>query len=506
MDMEITITQWNEEYKKLSNLFKNEENNLIKSFLQEDFSLFKVYQNLIKTDYEKEKSNYQVVEKQLKNYINESFSYLKGKNATRINNFDFQNKIRKIDELFHKIKKEQKTKYDNLLIEESSLEKEINNYIQNFEQLFKEEKKEIKTKKIPKTNSKILSNQKPDKQNSNLELIHKYINNIMNNIGIIDNEINELSFNELEKIIEKLDSNDIIEVKELIEKITNIIEKDFGGINIGWQPKEHEEFLKLRTSYNNNINNYEFLTALCNLIPYIPSSEHKNHIRLFEKYIQLKEIKNILIKKYKDLKEEINEETKTLFFERKNFSKKIPSDLDNLNLKKKMMIKEWKEKKTMEKKTSLAKQKKDEKLQKEKERNLYLLNKEKNEILINKYKEKKEAEKKIVKDKNNNEKYKNILNQIDFDRIKKRENTLLEKKKKALRVQSSKNLRIENNNFIKNQLNYSSKRQKSKSRVMNTKDGLNNLNINFYMTTQEKGRNYNTDTNQIIKYKSKDFS
>ena len=171
-----------------------------------------------------------------------------------------------------------------------------------------------------------------------------------------------------------------------------------------------------------------------------------------------------------------------------------------------MMIKEWKEKKTMEKKTSLAKQKKDEKLQKEKERNLYLLNKEKNEILINKYKEKKEAEKKIVKDKNNNEKYKNILNQIDFDRIKKRENTLLEKKKKALRVQSSKNLRIENNNFIKNQLNYSSKRQKSKSRVMNTKDGLNNLNINFYMTTQEKGRNYNTDTNQIIKYKSKDFS
>ncbi len=504
MDMQITITQWIEEYKKLSNLFKNEEKNLIKSFLQDDYSLFKLYQNLIKTDYEKEKSNYQLIERQLKNYINESFSYLKGKNATRLNNFDFQNKIRKIDELFHKIKKEQKTKYDNLLIEESSLEKEINNYTKNFEQLFKEEENVIKTKKKSHINSKNLSKQKPDIQNSNLELIHKYINNIMNNIGIIDNEINQLTFKDLEKIIEKLNSSDIIEVKEIIEQINNIIEKEFGGVYIGWQPKEHEEFLKLRTSYNNNINNYEFLTALCNLIPYIPSSEHKNHIRLFEKYIQLKEIKNSLIKKYTDLKEEIDEETKSLFFERKNFSKKIPSDLDNMNTKKKLMIKEWKEKKTMEKKTNLSKQKMDEKLQKEKERNLFLLNKEKKEIIINKYKEKKELEKKRLQDKNKDDKYKNILNQIDLDRIKKKEDILLEKKKKALRVQSSKNLRTENNYFNRNKVNNSSKRQKSKSRVMNINDGLNNLNINLYVT-QEKGRNFNTDSNQIIQCKS-DFS
>ena len=504
MDMQITITQWIEEYKKLSNLFKNEENNLIKSFLQDDYSLFKLYQNLIKTDYEKEKSNYQLIERQLKNYINESFSYLKGKNATRLNNFDFQNKIRKIDELFHKIKKEQKTKYDNLLIEESSLEKEINNYTKNFEQLFKEEENVIKTKKKSHINSKNLSKQKPDIQNSNLELIHKYINNIMNNIGIIDNEINQLTFKDLEKIIEKLNSSDIIEVKEIIEQINNIIEKEFGGVYIGWQPKEHEEFLKLRTSYNNNINNYEFLTALCNLIPYIPSSEHKNHIRLFEKYIQLKEIKNSLIKKYTDLKEEIDEETKSLFFERKNFSKKIPSDLDNINTKKKLMIKEWKEKKTMEKKTNLSKQKMDKKLQKEKERNLFLLNKEKKEIIINKYKEKKEVEKKRLQDKNKDDKYKNILNQIDLDRIKKKEDILLEKKKKALRVQSSKNLRTENNYFNRNKVNNSSKRQKSKSRVMNINDGLNNLNINLYVT-QEKGRNFNTDSNQIIQCKS-DFS
>ena len=152
----------------------------------------------------------------------------------------------------------------------------------------------------------------------------------------------------------------------------------------------------------------------------------------------------------------------------------------------------------------MAKQKKNEKIQKEKERNLYLSNKEKNEILINKYKEKKETEKKIYNEKNNDEKYKNIFNKIDFDRIKTRENILLEKKKKALRVQSSKNLRINNNNNIKNKINDSSKRKKSKSRVINANDGINNINRNLCIT-QEKGRNLN-DSNQLIKYKSKDFS
>ena len=94
----------------------------------------------------------------------------------------------------------------------------------------------------------------------------------------------------------------------------------------------------------------------------------------------------------------------------------------------------------------------DEKLQKEKERNLFLLNKEKKEIIINKYKEKKEVEKKRLQDKNKDDKYKNILNQIDLDRIKKKEDILLEKKKKALRVQSSKNLRTENNYFNRNKV------------------------------------------------------
>ena len=267
--MQITITQWNEEYKKLSNLFKTEENNLIKTFLQDDYSLLKLYQNLIKIDSEKEKTNFLKIERQLKNYIYEAFSFFQEKTITRANNFDFQSKMKKIDDLFHKIKKDLKVKYDNLLEEEKQLEKEIKT--QNLLNVQKEKKQKEK-----KSN------------NSNFDLINKYINNIMNNIGLIENEINNITISDIENIIEKSNNSDLKEIKDIIENITNIIEKKIGGNNLGWQQKEHELFLELRNSFQNNISNYEFLTSLCSLVPYIPSSEHKNHIRNFEKYSQLK--------------------------------------------------------------------------------------------------------------------------------------------------------------------------------------------------------------------------
>ena len=70
--------------------------------------------------------------------------------------------------------------------------------------------------------------------------------------------------------IKKLNSNDLEQIKETIEYINKIIEKNLGGINLFWRQKEHEEFLKLRINFYNKINNYEFLTALSYTIPYIP--------------------------------------------------------------------------------------------------------------------------------------------------------------------------------------------------------------------------------------------
>ena len=121
----------------------------------------------------------------------------------------------------------------------------------------------------------------------------------------------------------------------------NIIEKKLGGINLGWQQKEQEEFLKLRKSHHNKINNYEFLTDLNNLIPYMTSIEHKNHILLFEKYSQLIEIKNLLINKYKELKYENND----IFYFKENQNKN-DNNLNKNNIKnKKEEIKSFKKEK-----------------------------------------------------------------------------------------------------------------------------------------------------------------
>ena len=323
MDMQISITEWNEEYKKLANLFINEENNLIKTLIKEDKFLLKIYHLLI-NEYEVEKVYFQKIEKQLKLYINDAFSYYRKKN---INYFEFQNKIKKIYELFNKIKKDLKLKYDSLLKEEVILEKELELYKNNIEEIFKSEEKEIENKKL---------NKEKKIENLHIKIIDKYINNIINNKKIKEKEKNDL--NEIKIIINKLNKNDI---EEIIENIMNIIEKKLGGINLGWQQKEQEEFLKLRKSHYNIINNYEFLTDLNNLIPYMTSIEHKNHILLFEKYSQLIEIKNLLINKYKELKYENND----IFYFKENQNKN-DNNLNKNNIKnKKEEIKSFKKEK-----------------------------------------------------------------------------------------------------------------------------------------------------------------
>ena len=68
MEKQISKPQWIEDFRKMSNLFKAEENALIQSFLQEDYSLSKIYQTLLKNDIEKEQNNFNILEKNL-NFI-----------------------------------------------------------------------------------------------------------------------------------------------------------------------------------------------------------------------------------------------------------------------------------------------------------------------------------------------------------------------------------------------------------------------------------------------------
>ena len=512
MEKQISKPQWIEDFRKMSNLFKAEENALIQSFLQEDYSLSKIYQTLLKNDTEKEQNNFKILEKQLKFYINEAFSYFLTNNAKRSNNYDFQNKIKKIEEFLHKIRKDFKNKFDELLQEEDSLEKELNNYSKNFENMFNQKEEEKINQNINNlNNSNIKIQNLTNKKNLNpkFELINNYINNILNNVGIIYNDTDEISLNDVLTTIKKLNSNDLEQIKETIEYINKIIEKNLGGINLFWQQKEHEEFLKLRINFHNKINNYEFLTALSNTIPYIPINEHKNHIRLFEKYSYLNEIKKDLLKKYKEIKNLMEEQNKKnvlekIQLERENLKKKNLNnfDLENQQNKKKL-IEEWKEKKRLENISNLKKQMEEEINQKEKEREIYLQNREKNQILIEQYRKKKyeEEQEKIEKEKLL-ELNKNDFNQIDFDRIKEREEILLEKRKNAIRAKSTKNLRNETN-YMRFKMRNNSKLNKVESKLNDLTQGFKNKQRHKFNPNVDKGKDACTMANNVLGHTSK---
>ena len=90
----------------------------------------------------------------------------------------------------------------------------------------------------------------------------------------------------------------------LVGIINAIIEKKIGGNNRGWEPKEYEEFIKLKNSYNNRIIIYEFLTSLSTTIPYITVSE------LYEKFLIINDIQKLLLNKYKEIKQKKEKEEK----------------------------------------------------------------------------------------------------------------------------------------------------------------------------------------------------
>jgi hypothetical protein len=218
----------------------------------------------------------------------------------------------------------------------------------------------------------------------------------MNSNGVIyNNNEDEVTFDEVEKIIKKLNIGQLNLIKSKINDISNLIEESLGGVNCGWQIKEQEEFLKLKNYYKNKINSYEFLTALSNTIPYLPSSELKNHIKNYIKYQNLNEIKKLLLKKYKDLKEEIDNNNKLKLLEKiksekmKEKNEKKDKLEKEKNEYKKKLVREWKNKKIYDNNIKYLNEKKLEKLKKEKEREIYLINKIKNQNLINEYHKKK---------------------------------------------------------------------------------------------------------------------
>ncbi len=486
----ISKTKWIEDLRKNTSQYKAEEFNLSQSYLQNDFHLNKIYKKLLVDDINTEYRNFNSLQKQLKFYINEAYSYLVGKKISKTENYEFQNKINKIDNLLHKIRNDYKTKFDSLLTEEAALQQELDNYDMTFMNEFsKEQENKLReyynnrlnqdediemlnkmsqnpnmknysllnignTKNRPKSalvGSAGENDMGNEQQVSNLDLIDKYIDKIMINANYsvygLDEE--EITYNDVEKLIKKMNKNHLNIIRIKTDIINSIIEKKLGGNNQGWEPKEHEEFIKLKISHNNRINTYEFLTSLSTTIPYIPVSELKNHIHLYEKYVKINDIKKLLLQKYKDIKKQADEE------EKEKKIKKLKQDKINRELQKKEMankqkiqeerrqkVYEWKQNKEKEFYEKRQKLMEEQKMQRQKERETYYMNKQKNQYMLEDYYRKKEEEEQKRKMIEEEEKKKRGLsiNKFDIDRIKEKEDALLEKKIVAKRVKSSKGL------------------------------------------------------------------
>ena len=374
----ISKTKWIEDLRKTASQYKTEEFNLSQSYLHNDFHLNKIYKKLLFEDINTEYKNFNSLQKQLKFYINEAYSYLVGKRISKTENYEFQNKITKIENLLHKIRNDYKVKFDSLLGEEATLQQELDNYDMIFMNEFskdqenklreyynsrinKDEDMELLNKMSQNSNMKNYSllnlgnkktvqgvqkgaqpHQTPledtKEQVCNLDLIDKYIERVMTNAnystyGIYEEEI---SYNDVEKLIKKMNKNHLNIIRIKTDIINSIIDKKLGGSNQGWEPKEHEEFLKLKSSYNNRINTYEFLSALSTTIPYISVSELKKHIHLYEKYININDIKKLLLQKFKEIKnlEEDQEKEKKM--------KKLKEDKINRELQKKERANKYK--------------------------------------------------------------------------------------------------------------------------------------------------------------------
>ena len=525
----ISKTKWIDDLRKMTSQYKSDEFNLTQSCLQTDFHLNKIYKSLLVDEINIEYKNFNSLQKQLKFYINEAYSYIVGKKISKTENFEFQNKINKIENLILKIRNEYKIKFDSLLAEETSLEKELDNYDLIFMNEFAKEQENklreyynnrlnkdedlemlnnmnnqndnMKNYSIlnvlnKKNNQKIgLKNNNDNNINeedqeerqvyNNLDLIDKYIDRIMTNINypVYGMDEEEITFNDIEKLIKKMNQNHLKIIRIKTDIINAIIEKKLGGNNLGWEAKEHEEFLKLKNNYNNRINTYEFLTSLSTTIPYIPVSELKNHINLYEKYVKINDIKKLLLNKYKEIKKKKEEEEKEKRIKKLNEEKKIREEQKKeaknkfkIQEERRQKVIEWKQNKEKELMEKRQIQFEEKKIQRQKEKEIYYINKIKNQYILEDYhkrkKEEKEQRERILEE----EKIKAAqnINKFDIDRIKDKEDALLQKKLEAKQVKAS--------NKMEKEIKYQNYKIKEKQKLKYVPSKLKES------TTQSKNR------------------
>jgi len=463
--------EWIDIYKKNVSLLRNEEKNLINTFLSQDFHLTKLYKNTL----EEENTENNAIKdniKLIRNQITEAGNIFKG--VKLVKNKEIRVKLNKLEENINKIRLDFKSRFENLLNEEELLEKEImetqlrlengefnkmfpeNEIVDNKENI--EEREINNTKQVMKNNfisetgvkTKGISFEKIMEQIENEKKYFNYIYSIDEIIRFSESFIN------------------LAEVKETISILDNKI-TDIGGPTQGWENKDHQEFLKLRTQHKNKINTLDFLSDLENALPYLSRGELKTHINLFNKFEKLNNVKKVFLDRYKSIKEEQDQEKKVVMLEKvdqkeKNTKNKMKDYVKSIEDKKKQ-VEEWK--KIKEKEQALQQQAKYEKenAQREKDRQKFLEIIEKNKVVLDEYYKQKELEnfQKDLQDNTNVQTKKNI-SEIDLERIKEKNMILEEKRKLMVKSKSIKSIR-DNENYKKYQMKKVEKMAKVESKL-----------------------------------------
>jgi len=485
----FTKREWIDEYKKLSTNFKIDERNMIQSHLSEDYHANKIFNSLL-SEVEEEKKHVDNSIEKIKLSVNDIYAYLKGYQKGK--NLEIRQKIIKIEELINKNRMDFKHKFENLLLEEEQLENELmklesnyefqnaicggpnsnngneldnnNNHQDNENDLDDGEANKLK-KKARGSNNNITNTNNQDKIN-----IESYIEYIFSN-AFTQNIFEEFSENRITKIVGKI--TDLSYIKEKTYLIEIMIEKNLSGSNCGWQPRDHQEFLKLRAAHNSKTGTYEFLAELETTLPFIPRSELKSHIKEHNRFLKLTELKKLLIARYKEIKSEadllekqkllqnIEKQNQADNFKRNikvnNYLKSNPNLLKDAeaseskilhaieleNSEKQKKLEEWKLQKEL-KKRELEDQKYREEIERrERERIVYEEKKKFVQPHLEEYKKYKnyiKQEQEFLKQQTLLE-LKADINEIDLERIKEKNDKILEKRINTAKAKSVQKLR-----------------------------------------------------------------
>jgi hypothetical protein len=421
--------EWLDKYKKTAADYKNEEKRLIQTFIAEDFHINKIFISL-REETDNEKKLLDDTREGIKFYIDEAYSYFKGFQKGK--NYDIKQRLIKIKETLLKHRIDNKNKFEALMGEEETLEKEL----EDFEHEFhisepKQEEDQGYNFNIQNNNIEIYTQH----LNKNSE-IDEYIEYIMNSANIVFEKYTD---DHVCKIVGRMSDIDVI--KHKTSYIDFLIEK-MGGMNLTWQSKDHQDFQRLKAVHNGKVNTYDFLEALENTLPFIPRSELKNHIKLYNKYHQLFELKKHLVNRYKNIKQAKEEQDKKQVLEKINSNVgSAPSRIDSIGLTKEEKVKldEWKQKKQVEKLEKEEETKRIEFAKREQERQKYIEKTNKVKPMLDEFKKQKDYQKQLEQEANTNV---NKISEIDLERVKERNDKLVESKKLLAKVKPYEKIRL----------------------------------------------------------------